>query len=114
MNEKSLRSSSTYQSKIVTANVALACLQYPLRFGFTGGPHDFVIYHGAPGCGCSGSLISDAAWLWMLMAYKVIKAECTMTETIGSKQWVMNMIPFTSNTNIDRTAMMTLNLVVLF
>ena len=68
---------------IVTAKAALACLQYPIRLGLTGGPHFFVIYQGAPGCGCLGSLISDPAWLWALTAHMATSAAWMTSEIRG-------------------------------
>lgn len=57
-----------YHKQTVTANAPFACWQYPCTRSLTGGPQLFVIYHGAPGCGCFGSLMSLAACAWILTA----------------------------------------------
>ena len=53
--------SCTHHMSTVTAKAPLACLQYPTRSLLIGGPQLLVMYHGAPGCGCFGSLMSGAA-----------------------------------------------------
>lgn len=58
--EKKSRQRGTYTSNMVTARHALACVQYCFKCGLTGGPQDFVMYHGAPGWGWSGSDMSGA------------------------------------------------------
>ena len=99
---------SIYQSKTATANDPCACLQYPLRDGSTGAPHPFVIIHGAPLCGCAGSLKSLAVCACILTAYSATSALCTTTLSNGWKTCVMNIIPFTSNKKIESTAITTL------
>ena len=51
----------THERMMDIPNAALACIQYPFKAGFTGAPQDLVIYHGGPGCGCLGSVMSEPA-----------------------------------------------------
>ena len=77
-----------------------------------GGPQDFVMYHGAPFCGCAGSLMSLADCAWMLTAYSAMRTAWMNTDSSGWKTCMMNMMPFTSSKNTESTAMTTLKFVM--
>ena len=98
----------THTIRIVTAKAALACLQYPMRSELTGGPHFLVMYQGAPGWGCAGSLMSGPAWLWMLIAKRMTSAVWARRDTKGWKTDVMNMIPLQRRMKTERTEITTL------
>lgn len=51
-----------YRIKTLQAKAALACWQYPIRLLSCATEHDLVMYHGGPGWGRLGSLISELAW----------------------------------------------------
>ena len=72
-----------------------------------------VIYQGAPGWGCAGSLMSGPAWLWMLTAKRATSAAWMNTDIRGYKTDVMNMTPLHRRMKTERTEITTLYSVVL-
>lgn len=58
----------TYHMRMATAKAPLACWQNPRTAPVCATEQLCVMYHGAPGCGCWGSLMSEPAWPWMLTA----------------------------------------------
>ena len=105
-------SGSTHTIAQVTPKLARACMQKPL-FDSVAYEQPLVIYHGKPGLGFSGSLMSGAAWLRRDTAKSASMRPWTNKLKIGRKRCMTNRTTFTNRMNIPRTEAATLKVVVL-
>jgi hypothetical protein len=102
----------TYTIVQVTPKLARACMQKPL-FDGVAYEQPLVMYHGRPGLGFLGSLMSGVDWLRRETAKRASMRPWTKTLSIGRKRCMTNTTTFTSRMNIPRTEATTLKVVVL-
>ena len=100
--------------RVVIARAALACSQNVMLDWKCATSQLFVMYHGAPGCGRFGSLMSDDVWAKRLYAQMAAMPPWIRKEMMGSQMCMMNIMPLTRRKNMLRTDITTFQLVMLY